>query len=621
MRIPTALISLSLPALLALPAAAKPDKVLAERALTTLERGVKSGDFDIRALAVEGLGLAPKARALAIVKDALKDPQWKVRSAAISALRELKDNAWQTETALSVCDMAVDPETGIFPLIENLGPAKGVELVVKALEAKDCPKPERYARLFVLKGNDWLIAAMKAGLKVKTASVKSAFEAELAALPLYAAPVVYKDAIAKYPLDLQRVIVSRLATDPAAETLKDLAFIKPLLKSTDADLVFRVSALLGARGDASGKANLVAALAAPELEKRLTALRSLVKVADAAVYELMKEKIRAEETPYEELILAYTVYLGSGSTKLVSYLENRLQDTNIDKRAAAVHFLARVKGADALNDLHPLIQTKAARPVFLAACNAIGELAQRSSIPVLAEALTRETDKELKLAMLDTLAKMKDAEVIAAASPYIQDPDADVRRAVVKVLIAIPDASGIPFLELRSKTERVREIREMASFALLDQDPENRMMLFSELIEWLSPDALKTFVKRHGDKTKTHLLTALAYKRDDLRTTAWALVGTLSKPVQRDLVLELLTRNERQTLRLLAISRLVEIEGKNAIPSLEAFVKDADDKVRVLVIASLGRLGHKDGIKALTDSLDDPSEHIRVAVAGAVLRL
>jgi HEAT repeat protein len=613
-------LAVALPALLAPPSFAKPEKDLAERALVTLERGVKSGDFDIRALAIEGLGLAPKARAVGVVKDALKDPQWKVRSAAIGALKALKDNAWQAETALSVCDMAVDPATGIFPLIEGLGPSKGAELVVKALEAKDCPRPERYTKLFVLKGDAWTLAAMKVGLKVKTQTVRAAFEAELAALPFSVAPSVYKDAIAKYPLDLQRVIVSRLATDPAAADLKDLAFIKPLIKSTDADLVFRVSALLGARGDASGKAALVSALSSADLAARLTALRSLVKIADAQVFELMKDKIKADDTPYEELILAYEVYLGSGSKKLADYLENRLQDTNIDKRAAAVYFLARVKGVDALNDLHPFIVTKAARPIFLSACHAIGELAQRSSIPILRDALTRETDKDLKVVMLETLAKMKDIEVIPVASLYIRDRDPDVRRASVRALIAVPDASSAADLEIATR-DMVKDIRELAFFALIEQAPVERLSMFDKSLEWLPPEALTTFVKKHGDNARPHLKLALTYKRDDLRATAWSLLGTLSKPVQLEVSKELLATNERQSLRLLAISRIVELEGKQAISTLEAFVKDSDDKVRVLIIASLGRLGHKDGIKALVDGLDDPSEHIRVAVAGAVLRL
>lgn len=611
----------ALPLLLALdavPALAKPDKDLLEKALTTLERGTKAGDFDIRALAIEGLGLAPKARALTPVKDALADPQWKVRAAAIGSLRALKDASWEKELQKSVCDMAVDPEAGIFPLVEPLGASKAVPLVIAGLEAKDCPRPERYVAAFVRKGGDWLVGAFKAGLKSPVKEVKAAFDAELPRLPLGPALPLYKEGIAKYPPELQKTLVARMV-DAAREEVPDVGFLKPLLKSKDADLLFQLGVLFARRGDASGKAPLVAAITGPDAARKVLALKAIVNIADAEVFELMKGLIKERETPYDQLILAYEVYLKSGSTKLVSYLEGELQNTDVPQRAAAVHYLGRVKGRAALTDLHPLLGN-APETIRIAACHAIGELAQRESIPVLRDALARETNKTMKLAMLEALVAIKDAEIIPVARFYIADPDADVRRLAVKALIAVPDQSAQADLEIAAR-DRQKDIREMALFSMIEQDPENRVMMFEQSLEWLAPDALHAFVVKHGDKVKRHVALALGSSRDDLRAAAWALTRKLGKTAQVEIATELATRNERQALRLAAIDRLVELQAKDAIPTLEAFVKDPDDKVRVLAIAALGRLGHKPGIDALRASLDDPSERVRVAVAGAVLRL
>lgn len=597
---------------------AKPDKDLVEKALTTLERGVKAGDFDVRALAIEGLGFGPKTRVLTPVKDALADPQWKVRSAAIASLRALKDPSWEKELQKSVCDMAVDPEAGIFPLVESLGAAKAVPLVIKGLEGKDCPRPERYVAAFVRKGGDWLVTGFKLGLKSPVKEVQAAFDQELPRLPLGPALPLYKEGIAKYPPELQKSLIVRM-TDATPEEVPDIGFLKPLLKSKDADLQFQLGLLLARRGDPSGKASLVAAVTGPDATRKVLALKALQKIADAEVFELMKALIKERETPYDQLILAYEVYLESGSTKLVGYLESELQNTDVPQRAAAVHFLGRVKGRAALTDLHPLLGN-APETIRVAACHAIGELAQRESIPVIRDALARETNKTMKLAMLEALVAIKDAEIIPVARFYIADPDADVRRLAVKALIAVPDASATADLEIASR-DRQKDIRELAFFALVEQDPENRLMLFEKSLEWLAPEALHTFVMKHGDKVQRHVAMALASNRDDLRAAAWALLRKLGKSAQVTIATEIAAKNERQALRLAAVERLVELQGKEAIPTLEAFTKDPDDKVRVLAIASLGRLGHKPGIEALRANLDDPSERVRVAVAGAVLRL
>lgn len=621
MRIATALALPCFALMFAPGALAKPDKDLIEKSMVTLERGAKAGDFDVRALAIEGLGNGDKKRALPPVKDALADPQWNVRAAAIGALRALKDNSWEKETHKAMCEMAVDPEAGVFPLVEDLGPAKAVPILIKGLETKDCPRPERYVLALIRKGGDWFVPAFKAGLKSPSKDIKAAFEKELPTLPLIAALPLYKEGFKKYPPELQKSLLQRLA-EAKLEDVPDIGFVKPLLKSSkDADIQFQLAYLLAIRGDASGKATLMAAAGGTNVAQKVLSLQALEKIADAPVFELAKTIIKDRETPYEQLILAYRLYLKSGSTKLVTYLEGEegIQSTDVPQRAAAVYFLGMAKGKAALADLHPLLDNSP-ETIRLAACHAIGELAQRESIPVLRDALARETNKTMKLAQLEALASIKDAEIIPVARFYIADPDSDVRRVAVKALIGVPDASSAADLEIASR-DRQKDIREMAFFALIEQDPENRLMLFEKSLEWLAPDALHAFVTKHGDRTQRHIMMTLASNRDDLRGVAWALTRKLGKPVQIAIATEIAARNERQILRLAAIQRLVELQGKDAIPTLEAFAKDPDDKVRVLAIASLGRLNHKPGIEALRASLDDPSERVRVAVAGAVLRL
>ena len=46
-------------------------------------------------MAVEGLGHAPKKRALPVILESAEDPQWQVRRAAIGSLLTLKDKGWK----------------------------------------------------------------------------------------------------------------------------------------------------------------------------------------------------------------------------------------------------------------------------------------------------------------------------------------------------------------------------------------------------------------------------------------------------------------------------------------------------------------------------------------------
>ncbi|MFO0747426.1 MAG: HEAT repeat domain-containing protein [Myxococcota bacterium] len=598
---------------------AKPDKAMTENAITILERGAKAMDFDVRAMAVESLGYAPRARALPIVKDALADPQWKVRAAAITALKTLKEGSWEAEVAKSVCDPMVDADFGVLPLLDGVGAKAGVPIVMRGLDGKDCPRPERYVKAFLRKGGDWLVLGMAAGLTAKSADTRAAFEKELPTLPFASALPIYKDArngYAKYSPELQKTILQRLRDD---ESVKDVAWVKVGLKSKDADVVFHTAVLLGLRGDAAGKSVLMPVLDGQDAGRRVLALKALAPIASADVFERMKPIIKNRETPYDELILAYAIYMKSGSPKLVSYLEGELENTDVPARAAAVYYLGQVKGRAALADLTGLLGN-GPQVIKLAAASAIGRLGLREAIPVLRDALARETNKEMKLAELAALASIKDAEIIPVARFYVTDPDNDIRLAAVKVLTVAPDASSVPDLELAAR-DRQKEIRELALFTLVDQDPEGRFMLFERAMEWLDAPTFRAFVERHGDKAQRHLRAALASPRDELRAAGFGALDVVSKDLRRTILVELALKSDRPALRLSALDKLVAEEGKAAIPTLETLVKDQDEKMRVQAIAYMGRLGHKPAIEALQGSLGDSAERIRVAAAGALLRL
>jgi HEAT repeat protein len=597
-------------------ATAKPPKDAVQKAFGVLERGTRAGDFDVRAAAVAGLGRAPdKKAALTLIKDALKDPQWRVRRAAIEALRDQKDKGWEAELGKAACDPMVE-EAQVLEMVMSQKVDAGVKLLLGALGGKDCVKPERYIQRLAGAPTEWMLATFKAGTASKVEGLRNLFTQALGGLPLPAALPLHKAGFAKYPTELQARLVARIKDENIEG---DIGFIESILKSKDTANHFATAELLALRGNGAGRAILVAAVGGSDMALRLRALRALAPIAGTAEFELMKGIIKDRETPYEHLIAAYTVYMKSDSQKLVGYLEKELENTDAPQRAAAVHFLGQVKGRAALPELHALMSV-GAELVRRAAINAIGRLGQRESIPVLRDALARETNKTWQVEILNALATIKDAEIIPVVRFYINDSDASVKLAALKALASVPDASALPDLEIAAR-DRLKEIRELALTTMLDQDPEGRYEQFAKALEWIDVGVFRSFVVKHTDRVRRHVDAALHHTRDDLRAAAFQAVNLLAPTARAELLAGVVERSKRPEQRLAALDALTALQGAKAIDYLVGLSQGGDELLRVRAIAHLGRLGHKGAEANLIGWLDDPSEKIRTAAASAVLRL
>ena len=588
-----------------------------ERATAHLVRGAKSGDFDTRALAIEGLGRVAKPVALPIVKDALADPQWAVRRAAIEALAALKETrAWEDAIIAAIADVKVDPDTGVMPMLAPLGPKKGVALLMAALRDPKFPKPERYATALVRVRGDWMVEGYRAALKLLKGPSLTPFELEFTKLPLPDALPLYKDGLAKRSPALQLELLTRLE---ASDASLDVAFIAPLLKAKADDVVFRTAALLGRHGNAAGKAVLVEAAKGQDDARRLAALRALEPIATADLFDIVRPLVKDHASDIETLLAAYRIFFKGGNPKLAAYLEHELSNTDVTMRAAAVAFIGEVKGHAAIADLVPLL---GAGPLVIRiqAAGSLGRLGQRAAIPPLRDALNVATEKEFKLALIDALALVKDAEVIPVVRFYVNDFDLDVQRAAVRTLASIPHESGVPDLE-QALSSRDKGIRTIALQALVDLSPERTTSQFKQALAWIDPSFLSNLVSARKDKARPHLELALDSARDDLRAAAFASLGHLAKTDQVAIVANLAKNGKRIELRLAALARLVELQGAAATALAVELVNDPELAIKVAAIDLIGDLGGKEQDALVRGLIDDPAERIAVAASSALLRL
>lgn len=594
---------------------------VADKALTSLKQGTKSGDFATRAAAVEGLGHAPKKVALPLVREALADPQWTVRRATIRALLSLKDRAWQKAAQDAVKAPALDAYGEVLPVLAPLGVKQGVKILAGALKDPAFPKPERWAKALARKGGPWMVQTYLAVLKAKKDSAaKRAFTEALGTLPLPDAVALYKALLPRLAPSVQQAILEHVM---AAPNLREVPFLKPLLKSKDAGVAFRAAAALGLRGDAAGKALLTAQLedgdTSAKIDDKVTALQALEPIADRSVLPMLKFITRASVADIRLVEGALAIHAKVGNPKLAPWLEKTIRGTDLQRRAVAVTVLGRVKGKSALPLLHGLL-TDGAASIRAGAAQSIGDIGAPESVEPLRRALFNEGDPKVKVAYLQALAKIRTPAVLNAVRMELSAPDKTVRQAAVRAAAAVHTPESVADLKLLLR-DRAPDIRRQALVAILDLGPERYVDHFKSSLGWLEPKDLTVLVTKHGDAMLPHLRLALASSRPELRGEALTALKLVSRDKRVAVLTELAAKADRKDLRLMALRALVDELGPKALDVVRALVKDPEPAVRLEALDDLGRLRDKASQPVLESALDDPSEAVRVRAAAALLAL
>lgn len=602
------------------PAAAKVAKESAERAVMTLKSAASSGDFTTRSLAIDGMGAAAKKAVLPLVKEALEDPQWQVRRAAISALLGLGDKSWEEALLRAMGNEALDAATEVLPLLAPLGEKKTLALLKKGLSDPKLPRPGRYVDALADAGGSLMVKAWEMGLGLKKSpAVQAAFAAKLAELRLPDAVPLYQKVLKKQPPAVQAHVLDRILED---RRVQDIAFLTPLLASPDAQVVFKLSAALAMRGDAQGSAVLVAAVDEGEREAQLVALRALRHVT-ADVFEDVKDKLKYiaydDKSDVELLRAAYEVYAAADYKKLAPHLEKRLHSTEIERRAAAVRVLGKVKGRAALEALHPLLRDGSAL-IRREAAGAIADIAQPESVQPLGDALYGERDLGVRVALIQALAAVRTPDVVPLLQQYIYDGDDAVRGAAVAALVAVRHQSAVELLKLKL-TDRSEAVRRIVLAGLLDMGPGRHLVEFDRALPWVDSESLAALVAKHGEAMVPHLELALASERPELRYAALAALGTLGAQTRASIYAKLALKGERPALRVAGIEGMVASDGAMATEPLVQLARDKDMEVQVAAVLALGELRAVAQEALLMELTDSTTERVRVAAAWSLLRL
>mgnify|MGYP002882247299 CR=1 FL=1 len=597
-------------------ASAKISKEMSIRAVQTLRSATQSGDFKTRAMAVQGLGNASKKDALSTVKEALEDPQWQVRRATIDALVKLKDKSWEKAIIDAMRSQSLGPQEEVLPLLSPLGTKKAAALAKKALDAKDFPKPDRYARALKESGGPLMVAVYDSALRSKNPETKEAFGAEFATLPLPDASPLYKKVLAKQDAKTQIAVLDRML---AGEGLEQADFVKKLIRSKDPTVALKAAAVCGLRGKKDGAKLLKEKSAAGTRDEKLLAFRAMVPIVSEDMKPAATATLKDENTDSELLRAAYEIHVALKNRKLQKFVEKRLMSTNLNQRAAAVGVLGHILGRASLNTLHPLLKD-GAYEIRMEAARAIGSIAKPESLVHVERAIFNESNPKVKTELVRAMAGIRIPSTVNTLQNLIYDDNDSVRLETVEALAAVRHQSTAATLQLALR-DRSREVRRRALIALLRLGPEHHIKAFEEALGWVTPEDLDAMVSEHGSKMKGHIELALNSNRDTFRKSALSAIPSLSKKLQEEMYAKLALSGTRTELRVAGVAGLRKSNPKKAGEILKALVSDKDTLVKVAAIEALGGLKVKNAGQMLMELTNDVDERVRVAASSAMLQL
>lgn len=558
---------------------------------------LKSSNPATRLEAAENLD-ANNEHDAALLKQALRDDQWRVRRAAAAGvaagagrdviadvLRSMRDQHQDLALLNSVLQVLTLTEIDVVgPLVEFLGSPDDDLRIYAALALADQHDPRVVTAL---------IAALDdpdQNVRFHAIEALGKLRAQDAVEPLVAIAET-RDFFLAFPA----IDAIRLIGDP------DVApRLVPLLR--DDLLRGAVADALGALGDES----VVAPLA-----------HLLNSSADPApvVAHALDAVHRRYESAYGEGSYIADLARRTFTPAATQHLLDALETAQCDELRSMVVVLGWLHGSGVQRALARLLDQAAVRPEVItalvrfgggvtkllieqldaadvetrvAAVIALGRIGDTSAVPALIELL--ETDPELQVAVADALAKLGDHRAFDALLQRIGHRDVAVRQAAIAALNSL----GHPDLETQ------------VAARLTDADPLIRESAVRIAGYFGFPSC--------GDA----ILSCTDDRVDRVRQAAVEVLPYLDDPRCLPRLLDVLA-NDTPAVRAAAVRALGQMEAPAALPHLIQALEDIHPWVRYFAACSLGQQRSPESAEVLTRILrTDPATQVRIAAAEAL---
>lgn len=637
----------ALPALIALAAAgarAAPagadDGLPSEKEVVEQARAVYAdlaGNSDplVRRAVFEGrvaLGGDDRAKAVA---DGLADGDWEIRRRALELALEGEERALRKLRGAAMEQLAKMLASG-----DDAERARGYEVVRAHVDGREAVK--LYRRAAVDGGPDGRAEARKAQIAlggkvawaVITAGLKEApgereHQEALEALRTFADPVA-----ASWALDhlydegeigaaARRVLAA--IEDKRAAAKIDRALEKIYEKNT-ADFPKRLIAasVLARRGRAAKVVRTLLAGVGPRFKDpagRRVAWAGMRGVRDLVVLGKLREIILTNEEPAEaDAAFAWMTDWArdTAEPKVIEILQEAARSDRDPIRMRAFAALTEIAHRGSV-PLFEAAMNEGRTEVRSAAARGLAAVARPGDEQRLAAFLRRqEPDVEVKLALIEALARIGTAEIIDPLQFVMTAPQPEIKRAAMEAVAATGKPKAALLVGLLRRDPDL-DIRFRAWQHLLKLDPRATVPQMQGALSWLTPEHAEKLAA--DPATPVEVLALIAEKGgDDLRP--FAVEGLARRGADAATrLLSLVERSPHADTAAAALEALAEIRKDASVPTYRAAAESPHGPVRAAAFRAMGRYGPRALLEIVVPAMADREPLARARAAEAAVRL
>lgn len=363
-----------------------------------------------------------------------------------------------------------------------------------------------------------------------------------------------------------------------------------------------------------GTVNFLLRIISDEEKLNLTALRALVRIAEASKPRIVEEaerqliQSRFRESFPREKIAPLVEHLSTTPKREVRAFILKFLGWSGDERALPV--LLSYLG-------HPETSEVAAQSLI-----DFG----RPGVPSILSALQNEEEDEVVALLLRVINVIGGPETIPSILPFLDHDNPMIRRLTIETLGEIPDPSAIDYLltKLDDSDVASQQAAVNSVSALVTAFGEIQNAVIAKIRRLLqSPsipmrlNSLSVYVNIKGEGFHDVLLLASKDSDPVIRQKAISLMGKFGEERFADQLVLSLT-DESTAVRLAAITSIVRHRPARGLEPLISSLDDHDLWIRTAAAQALGEYRHPDSIEPLLRHLMHDPPPVRIAVIEAL---
>jgi HEAT repeat protein len=363
-----------------------------------------------------------------------------------------------------------------------------------------------------------------------------------------------------------------------------------------------------------GTLSFLLRIIADEEKLNLTALRALVRIAEASKPKVVEQA--------ERLLIQRKFRQAFPASKIEPLIDHLGSTPKRDVKAFILKFLGWSGDERAL----PVLMSHLEQPdTAETAAQALIDFGA-PAVPAIVQTLRAADEDEVAALLLRILNVIGGGDAIPSILPFLDHENSMIRRLAIETLGQIVHPGSIDYLlaklddaDIASQQAAVNSIS-----ALVSAFPEMKQHVLAKIKRLLLSksvpvklNSLSVFVNIQGEGYHDELLLASKDSDPVIRQKAISLMGKFGEERFADqLVLSL--ADESTAVRLAAINAIVRLRPEKGVEPLISSLEDGDIWIRTAAAQALGEYRHPDALAPLMRHLETDQAPVRIAVIEAL---